>query len=229
MRSILLMPLVILAALVSGSTGQIYIDGPVSGDLSPATYFVNKGIVILPGTELTILAGTELRFADSATLDIYGSLVIAGTSSQPVSFSPLDKGPWGGIRLYDGRAGVLLRGVIITRCKTGIYIAAPVDTLRVTFDRCMFRECGSMVRDSRGNELMAGQARAVSGACDYPDGECAILRDFKSAGNGRTDEGIGPRGRGFKLRKPTILEKIFFCATAVFLVTFSVILSQEQQ
>lgn len=80
------------------------ISGSITADAtwSGAVNLVGETI-IEPGVTVTIEAGTDFRGAQAATLRVNGSLVVAGTSAEPVTMIPLgDAASWAGIAVESG-------------------------------------------------------------------------------------------------------------------------------
>jgi len=210
-------------------SGQIYIDGTVSGDLAPASYIIKKGITIPPEGELIIAAGAELRFSDSAYINVYGRLVTAGTSTFPVNFTSQGSGRWKGIRIFNGKKGISLTGTIISQCDQAIYLGAPVDTLTLQLQRCMVRNCSVFIANALGNRLLEPQSKSVSGECIYPDGPCSLLKKYEPVATQfmHSHDSNTEKEKQLILRRPTLIEKIIVSTAAAVIVVFSIIISQE--
>ena len=73
----------------SFSYAQIYLQGNVSGDLLKSTYIIKDKIIVPPNEQLTIASGTELQFYQGASIDVYGRIVVHGTTNQPVLFDKI--------------------------------------------------------------------------------------------------------------------------------------------
>jgi len=231
MKHIIFKAFIGIGCLTIFSFSQVYLKGNICGDLHKQTYLIKEKIVVPPHSRLTIHAGTELRFEDSASIDIYGNLAIAGTSTEPVTLSSMGDSTWDGIRVYNGCSGIELAGVIISQCQTGIYLASSVDTLRLHLSKVMFRECQLGISDALQRELLPAHSKGVSGFCDYPSGECNLLKNYYT----ESFSELNPPGQEkakrnrIILRKPTVKEKIIVSGMSVALVAISVFMFWEHK
>ncbi len=205
--------------------GQYYLDAEVYGHLPPATFIIKRGIVVPPGKELVIPADAELRFADSAGFDIYGSVIVGGTPSEPVIFGA-SSGKWKGIRIFDGNQPIFLKDILVSNCSNGVYLSNSIDTLRLTLQNAVFRNCETTVIDAAGIEYLNVRGKAITGACTAPGDDCELLRGYHPAVVVHNDQ---PSSKGFTLRRPTLPEKVGIALGAAAIVLFSLKVSMEYQ
>ncbi len=203
--------------------GQYYLDAEVSGHLPPATFIIKRGIVVPPGKELVIPADAELRFADSAGLDIYGGVIVGGTPSEPVIFGA-SSGKWKGISIYDGNQRIFLKDILVSNCSNGIYLSNSIDTLRLTLENAVFRGCEAAVVDAAGVEHLNVRGKAITGTCTTPGGDCELLRGYRPAVAVHNDQ---PPNKGFTLRRPTVPQKVGIALGAAAVVLLSLKVSME--
>lgn len=113
-------------------------------------YLIYDSLVVKPGVQLTVGAGTTLCFHDKAFLSVHGSIRCNGTQEQPVTFRcdrpdrmfanlPYDllDGQWGGIVLQAKSAGNLFEHTDIHGGDYGI--RCPYSTTDAT--KCVLNSC----------------------------------------------------------------------------------------
>lgn len=76
---------------------------------------VNASFAIREGGILTIEAGSVVVLAPGVSIDVAGKLVVNGSRSAPVVFSPADRArPWGGLVCWKAPAELAITGAIFT-------------------------------------------------------------------------------------------------------------------
>ena len=98
----------------------ILIDTTLDG-----VYEMEGTIQVQAGVTLTVVAGTEIKAARSASLSVDGILNIAGTAASPVIFTSNNpspwKGIWNGIYINSAEAGNLIEYAEISYANYGVY------------------------------------------------------------------------------------------------------------
>ncbi len=86
---------------INGLSQTREISGTISGTLySDSTYIVVDNLFIASSTTLTIQAGTTLQLEDSVRIEVEGTFMAVGTSTDSIKFTRRDVGDeWLGIRL----------------------------------------------------------------------------------------------------------------------------------
>ncbi|MCO6411406.1 MAG: right-handed parallel beta-helix repeat-containing protein [Thiogranum sp.] len=104
-----------------------YLNGPFGADttLIAGTVYTALGDLHVPaGVTLTIPAGVEMRFPPSLELGVAGTLLVAGTSSEPVLFTSAKATPaasdWAGIKITSGATGVVIDHAQIEYASNGV-------------------------------------------------------------------------------------------------------------
>ncbi len=175
--------------LHSGGAAQIYLSGPISGDIPAGSYIIKNNIVVLPGKNLLIHPGVELRFADSASFDVYGSVRAFGSSSDPINFSSVGTAQWKGLRIYQGAGQIFLQSVLIANC-SGILVSDNRDSLRLDIQRCIFKNCKSAVSGTHGISFLEATGKPMTFSCAYP-GNCDCLKGFEPFHTSSKFESLG--------------------------------------
>ena len=115
-------------------------------------YYVRGDVIVQTGGTLTIQAGTVVEFAgvdlqaagqsaSQVELIVNGTLVVSGTTAQPVTFRGRSAGTtssfWWGIEIAAGAAGAAIQGAVIQNASHALTSAMTASTLSVsnsTFD-----------------------------------------------------------------------------------------------
>jgi hypothetical protein len=98
-------------------------------------YLVEEALVVLPGTKLTIEAGTVIWFRQRGIV-VKGELQIRGTSQHPVRLAGMGLSGWKGILLDQSRAGNTLEYCNISNAEFGFKSTGS----NVKFRNCLFQE-----------------------------------------------------------------------------------------
>lgn len=126
---------------------QPLLGGMKEGEIAAGTYLIPHDIMIEKGKTLTLAAGAKILFTQNALLVVNGTLICAGTPSQPVSFNklnnewyyrPIDpriETRWDGIYLPDS-AVCKMSNTIITNSKYGIVVSGK--DVSMAFDAVRF-------------------------------------------------------------------------------------------
>ncbi len=132
----------LLAVLGPSAALAVDLSGPISGSYPAAggPYRVVAPISVEPGQTATLEAGAEFRFTAGADFDVSGTLIVDGTSAEPVRLvrdSELDPpGAWQGIDVFGG-GSVDFRHFELEGAVTGIHLLGGGGTLRDgTVDLC---------------------------------------------------------------------------------------------
>jgi hypothetical protein len=111
------------------------VSGTISGNITwtnDHTYIIIGNVGVAPGSSLTIQPGTTIKFNGNYNFSVGGTLIAAGTQSQPILFKSNTGGTWGNIlfddpsedAVADGNgnylSGSILRNVVIRNSSGGI-------------------------------------------------------------------------------------------------------------
>ncbi|GMS78176.1 hypothetical protein PENTCL1PPCAC_351, partial [Pristionchus entomophagus] len=85
---------------------------------------IAESIIIKAGESVTIQGGARMTFAAGAGIDVHGSLIIAGTDTDPVYLTAAGSTRWSGIHFFEvfDSAATSLSFVNITGAEVGITI-----------------------------------------------------------------------------------------------------------
>ncbi len=89
---------------VTTETGVTNKSGTIPSDetwTSDQTYLITNNVGVAPGVTLTIQPGTTVKFNGNYYLNIGGTLIANGTSSQPIQFKSNTAGTWDKINFDD--------------------------------------------------------------------------------------------------------------------------------
>jgi len=84
------------------------IDSEIGLILSESPYLVENNLVITPNGQITIEPGVEVRFENGIKLEVRGTLLATGNSTDSINFtsnSGIDKGSWRGIDIKNTQGG----------------------------------------------------------------------------------------------------------------------------
>lgn len=105
----------------------------------PTPYVITSTLNLAPGATLTIMPGTVLRFGSAAALEVDGTLIVAGDSLEPVTFTSDTatpaKGDWGGIRIRPGSQDSRIDGAVVEYATNGV----SVDGGQLHLSNCVVR------------------------------------------------------------------------------------------
>ncbi|MCG8589022.1 MAG: right-handed parallel beta-helix repeat-containing protein [Proteobacteria bacterium] len=112
-----------------------FLSGALIGTLPAAAYQVLGDLVVVEGSTATIEAGATLTFSDAASLNASGTLVVAGTSTEPVTFTSEAKagaGDWEGIRVEPESANTAIDFAVIEYADTAVHLLQSGQPVSVT-------------------------------------------------------------------------------------------------
>ncbi|WP_136798033.1 PKD domain-containing protein [Desulfosediminicola ganghwensis] len=131
------------------------IDTDTTWDLAGSPYIVTGGILVNPGTTLTIEAGVQVRFNGLYILTVQGNIRTLGTQGNEIIFTsnfiPQQKDDWVGIRLLDN-IGSEINGTIIEYSKKAISLEGGSDN---RFYNNVFRNCSEAIGSWDANNTIA--------------------------------------------------------------------------
>jgi hypothetical protein len=115
------------------------------GDLPCAQVWDNQKAIILlgetvvpSGCSLTIQKGAKVLSKPGASLDVKGTLLVTGTSMEPVYIGSVaigkNPGNWKGIRFYEGSSGHNLAWLYLANAETGLSFASPASASLVDIE-----------------------------------------------------------------------------------------------
>ncbi len=159
-------------------TGDIAVD--TVWDPSGSPYWIETAVAVIPGIELVVLAGTEVRFNGNYALSVNGRLLVDGNATDPVVFTyngtTPSPGDWAGIMIF-GEAHINFAN--ISYADVGVYIASSYNTVNNSFfyrnwdgidlvmgtdnvirDNTLYNNtyCGVVIWQSTSNELIGNNA-----------------------------------------------------------------------
>ncbi len=157
--------IVALTILVSASISVLLLDEAIAGTTvigditidmiwSPAgsPYWIESNVTVLPGVDLVILAGTEVKFNGSYFLRVNGRILVEGDAVNPIIFthngSSPSAGDWIGLEIY-GEAHIDYAN--ISYAQTGTYIASSLNTINESI--FYGNERAISVHSASGNEI----------------------------------------------------------------------------
>lgn len=97
--------------------GTLAADTTLSAAASP--YVVTSDLIVPPGITLTIPAGVTLKLMTGCDIRVQGTLVIAGTNSQPVTLTGRGTDKWGGISFENPATPSSLAHLVIRHATKG--------------------------------------------------------------------------------------------------------------
>ena len=158
-------------------------EGTVTWTAEHGPYLITHNLVVDPGTQLTIHAGTEVRFGSDGGLSVEGTMDAIGTEQQPIRFISLNDDPdrewWNGVQVTAADATIRLHHCQIE----GATVAIAVEEGKVELDRCKIARCGGVsVHASRKARLQMAncdviKSRRVGIKCD--DGAVVQIQDCR--------------------------------------------------
>jgi parallel beta-helix repeat protein len=163
-------------------TGDITVDTVWSSSNSP--YWIETDVAVLPGVQLIVSAGTEVRFNGFYYLFVDGTLLVNGTAIDPAVFtyngttpSPAD---WNGI-LVSGEANINYAN--ISYADIGVRIASSFNTLNDSF----------FYRNNVAIALQTGTENVIRNNTVYNSTKCGIVvwqsTSNQLIGNNATENG----------------------------------------
>lgn len=147
-------------------------------------YQIFDSLVVDPSVTLTIPAGAELFMHSKAEIIVYGTLNIAGTAAKPVNITgdrsgfvaadipyEIMSGQWGGITFKPTSKGNTISHASIRNPEYGVV----VDNVPWTAQRPSLSIDNSVVRNSKGFVLQAGNSYLKAVNCELADASAGLL------------------------------------------------------
>ncbi len=133
-------------------SGEIYADSYLDGE-----YIIPTGFTILSGATLTIKANSILKFAERAGLDVEGTLIIAGTASNPVTLTSTLATPvpasWHSIEFSGTSEGSVIDYAVIIGAETALDVEGSSVTIRNSLIQ-KYADVGVFMHDGAGGLIV---------------------------------------------------------------------------
>ena len=192
------------ASCVVPATGNTNNDIQVNGGSSARTgtwrklpdhdYVLTGTSSVSAGGQLTIADEVVLRLANAVSLDIYGTLVVAGSAGHGVLMTDYGTYPWYGLRFLNGGQGIVDHCTLET-ATYGIYVTGPSS---VTLSNALLHDCNYGLYVFEGSAELLNNTITANNYGVYVDDATLVLGDDLSEWNDIYDNGGGQPGRNLR-------------------------------
>lgn len=144
------------------------IEGPIEGEAvwsaGDGPYLITENIVISPGAQVRIEAGTVIHCALAGAIEVKGALQVEGTEDHPVKFLTLRDSPdmewWLGLTIPASPDSPTLN---LKHCwLESAAIAVRADAGQIDMEHCIIDRCGKALLASRDSKIRMVKCRISS-------------------------------------------------------------------